>query len=427
MQGIRAMWIAVVPGLLAILWTGTPAAAVECPGNPNALGTSRVIVVDPSEHTKLGTMQYHETLPLRDHEVVLTFDDGPLPRYTNRILETLAAECVKATYFLVGRQARAFPETVRRIFAAGHTIGTHSQNHPLTFNHMPLAKAEQEIDEGIASVTAALGDATEVAPFFRIPGLLRAEQVEDYLASRSIMTWSADFPADDWKHLKASEIMHRALMRLEAKGKGVLLLHDIQPATALALPGLLQELKRRGYRIVHIQPTAPDRPKTPTTASQWRMHEPKDAVASNWPPIHIDITAHLPAPVLPAPGPRNFGIGHPFGPKITVALPIDRPRIVRGGVPPQPLWPRTSNELSILSLMSDALLPAPSPQSLGLDEVLFQPASLANWRSGTQSPVSSASTFTSNVAVSSDIKSAIKAPPASGPATTANMPKAGFP
>ena len=78
------------------------ASAGECPGNPDALGTSRTIVVDPREHIRIGTMGYAETLPLADHEVVLTFDDGPIPPYTDKILDILAAECVKATYFIVG-------------------------------------------------------------------------------------------------------------------------------------------------------------------------------------------------------------------------------------------------------------------------------------------------------------------------------------
>ena len=112
------------------------AEAAQCPHNPDGLGTSRVLVVDPTEHMRLGTMQYSETLPLADREVVLTFDDGPLPPYTTRILDILAAECVKATYFLVGRMARNFPELVRRIYYEGHTVGTHSQNHPLTFHVM---------------------------------------------------------------------------------------------------------------------------------------------------------------------------------------------------------------------------------------------------------------------------------------------------
>src|SRR5262245_47377182 len=120
----------VLPALLLSAALCGAAAAEDCPGHPGAIGTSRVIVVDPTEHARIGTMQYRETLPLADKEVVLTFDDGPLPPYTNRVLETLAAECAKATFFLVGRQSRSFPDMVRRIYNEGHTIATHSQNHP---------------------------------------------------------------------------------------------------------------------------------------------------------------------------------------------------------------------------------------------------------------------------------------------------------
>lgn len=263
--------------LAGILGLAAPARAADCPGHPDALGTSRTLVVDPTEHPRIGSMQYHETLPLEDHEVVLTFDDGPLPPYTTRVLQTLAAQCVKATYFIIGQQAHEHPEIVREIHAAGHTIGTHSQNHPLRFERMPIDKVKAEVEDGIASVTAALGDPSEVAPFFRIPGLLRAEGVETYLASKSLMTWSADFVADDWRHLSAGEVLHRALTRIEARGKGVLLLHDIQPATALMLPKLLRELKRRGYRIVQVVPASASQPKTPTTADQWTIDKSRPA------------------------------------------------------------------------------------------------------------------------------------------------------
>src|SRR5438128_272803 len=97
------------------------ASAAECT-NPDALGVSRTIIVDPAEHRAIGAMQYHETLPLGDREVVLTFDDGPRPPNTEQILEILARECVKATYFIIGRNARQFPEVLRKVHDAGHTI-----------------------------------------------------------------------------------------------------------------------------------------------------------------------------------------------------------------------------------------------------------------------------------------------------------------
>src|ERR1700743_3074376 len=184
-------------GLLAGFASQT-ASAADCPGHPNALGTSRTLVVDPREHPRIGTMQYPETLPLADHEVVLTFDDGPLPRNSNKVLEILADQCVKATFFTIGKMAQYSPEGVRKLLAAGHTIGTHTWDHPLTMNRMATERAKQEIDDGIAATKAALGDDAEaLAPFFRIPGLMRADNVEEYAAQQGIQVWSADFLADD--------------------------------------------------------------------------------------------------------------------------------------------------------------------------------------------------------------------------------------
>ena len=242
--------------------TGGLARATDaCPGNPNALGTSRVLAISPSEFKGIGSMQYKQTLPLNDHEVVITFDDGPLPPYSNIILDTLASQCVKATYFLIGRMAHEYPSIVRRIYNAGHSIGTHTENHPLALQRLPMQRVASEVETGVASVDVALGDPKALSPFFRIPGLARNNAIDDYLASKSLVTWSADVVADDWfRHISAKAIVQRAMRRLEAKGRGILLLHDIHPATATALPILLQELKARGFRVVQVVATG-DRPK----------------------------------------------------------------------------------------------------------------------------------------------------------------------
>ena len=121
------------------------AGAAECPGNPNALGTSRVLTIDPAEYARIGTVQYSRSLPLEDREVVLTFDDGPMPPYTLRILEVLAEQCVKVNYFIIGRMARGYPDILKRIHAEGHVIGNHSENHPLAFERMPLSAVKEEI------------------------------------------------------------------------------------------------------------------------------------------------------------------------------------------------------------------------------------------------------------------------------------------
>ena len=169
---------------------GGALAAEDCPGHPGALGTSRVMVVNPSELPHVGTHNYGRTLPLAAGEVVLTFDDGPMSPNTQRVLETLAQQCVKAVFFLIGRNARNEPQTVRQIFAAGHTIGSHTQNHPL--RPMGPAQTLREIGAGIATVSAALGDPQALAPFFRFPGLHRTAHGDQYLRTRSIVSWSID-------------------------------------------------------------------------------------------------------------------------------------------------------------------------------------------------------------------------------------------
>lgn len=244
-----------------LMAVAVPALADSCPGHPDAIGTSRTIVVDPQVLPRIGTMQYDTSLPLQDHEVVLTFDDGPLPPHTERILDILAENCVKADYFLVGEMAREFPDVVRRIYNSGHVIGTHSLHHPLTFNRMDETQLAEEVEGGIAAVDAAVGDPRAVAPFFRIPGLLRSKETDAYLAGKSLTVFSADEVADDWRRgITPKKIVALAMKRIEKKGhRGVLLLHDIHPVTVTALPMLLKELKENGYKIVQAVP-AGERP-----------------------------------------------------------------------------------------------------------------------------------------------------------------------
>jgi peptidoglycan/xylan/chitin deacetylase (PgdA/CDA1 family) len=376
--------LSIVSGIAAI-----PASAADCPGNPDALGTSRTLVVDPREHPRIGTMQYAETLPLQDHEVVLTFDDGPLPPHSNQVLDILASQCVKATFFIIGRMARSFPEGVRKVRDAGHSIATHTQNHPLSMNRMPIERARQEIDDGIAATTAALGDGGGLAPFFRIPGLLRAEAVEDYLASKGIQTWSADFPADDWRHISSARVYDLAIKRLEAKGKGILLLHDIQARTVAALPKILHELKARGYRIVHVVPATPDLPKTPTEPQQWQLHPISENVAiSHWPKIPNFVfagTETLPAPTISDSDWRDGRL---------VSLPgsFGRPRrLARGAVPlpQQAPWPRLTPEQVVSAAIT---LPVPAKDIFEIQEktavATQQPVvSSAHHAEQTQTPV----------------------------------------
>lgn len=297
----------------------TPAAQTSqtCPGHPDALGTSRVLAIDFGQYKRVGRMQYPTTLPLNDKEVVLTFDDGPLPPYSNQILDILSADCVKATFFMVGEMARAYPATVRRAYEEGHTIGTHSNHHPSGFQRLPVDRVDREIDGGIAGVAGALGgDPRYLAPFFRIPGLGRSEIVESEAAARGLIIFSSDTVADDWhRGIKPQQIIDLAIKRLEARGKGILLLHDIHPATVAALPGLLQQLKEHGFHIVQVVPSAAyeiamaHRLTSPMVASAVPGHA--TAIGSgidsrappSWPKTTDDLTSDdvsLPAPDVAA-------------------------------------------------------------------------------------------------------------------------------
>jgi peptidoglycan/xylan/chitin deacetylase (PgdA/CDA1 family) len=355
-------------GLAGTIAAATPARAQVCPGNPNALGTSRVLAIDPGEYQRVGTMQYPQTLPLDDHEVVLTFDDGPLPPNSNKILDILASQCVKATYFLIGSMAHEFPDVVRRIHEAGHTIGTHSENHPINIRKLPDERVRQEIEEGIASVGAALGDPAALAPFFRIPGLERSDTIDEELDAHSLVTFSADVVADDWhRHITPGEIIARAMSRLEAKGKGILLLHDIHPWTVAALPGLFKELKEHGFHIVQVVPAGPSEPQMIagpteltvawTMAGQDVMDDSGDK--PSWPKFNVGAT---PDPIeLPAPDADAFDVSYSLTAAASIAdIEVNMPSADAGSSAMQ--WPdQSQSELP----SSGPQLPAPSVQDIG--------------------------------------------------------------
>jgi len=359
----KRSWIALLLGLVAGLAT-TNARAADCPGHPDAIGTSRVLVVDPREHPRIGAMQYKETLPLHDHEVVLTFDDGPVPKYSNQVLQILADQCVKATFFTIGRQAQSSPEGVRKLAAAGHTIGTHSQTHPLTFNKMTLDQARPEVDQGIASVTAALGNnASALSPFFRVPGLLRAEAVEGYVGSLGVQMWSADFLADDWRNISSAKVYELAIKRLEARHKGILLLHDIHERTVLALPKILHELKARGYHIVQVVPATADRPATPTEPQDWLVHRPSDNVpVAQWSDVPtFDFTGATTHPSLTLADVRLLSAG-----------PTTTRRAARETAWPPVTTPASQHTAAALPVPAADLfeIQAPMPRALARHEAL---------------------------------------------------------
>ena len=259
---------------------------------------------------------------------------------------------------------RTFPGAVRRIYEAGHSIGTHSEDHPSRFQNLPVEKVRQEIDEGIADVGAALGDPKELAPFFRIPGLARSDSVEEELAARSLVVFSSDTVADDWyRRIKPSEIIRRAMSRLEARGKGILLLHDIHRRTVAALPGLLKELKEQGFHVVHVIPgERPGRietagepaPSTAKSMTPWTG----DWSDPNWPTIVAGPTPDR--IVLAAPEANSFATDYRPWRTIMLADGAAGAGLLAAAADTQ--WPDSSGA----ALPSTAAeLPAPSLQDIG--------------------------------------------------------------
>lgn len=249
---VVAALITVVPAALF-----SPARAAECQRN-DALGTSRVLEVDPATYPRVGLKSFPQTLPLRDGEIVLTFDDGPTPGTTDKVLAALASECVRATFFMVGRNAADHPDMVRKVARLGHTIGYHTWDHP-HLNKLPLDQAEANINRGIEAVGKALRgteSTTPSTPFFRFPYFESTPTLLNHLEKRGIAVFGADFWASDWVKMAPEEELKLLTGRLEGHRKGIILLHDAQMRTAEMLPAFLRYLREHNYHVVHIVPAA---------------------------------------------------------------------------------------------------------------------------------------------------------------------------
>ena len=277
---------AVIALLLGCVTCAAPAFAQgPAPGscaNPNGLGLARTVEVDTTGGPGFGFEQYkaHDFLLLK--EVVLTFDDGPWPNNTRAVLAALAEHCVKATFFPIGKHALWHPEILKEVAAAGHSIGGHTWSHA-DLGKMKGDKATEEIEKGFSAIKIALGSAP--SPFFRFPYLKDPKEELDYLGTRNIAIFSHDLDSFDFKMRKPEDVVKSVMTKLEKKGKGIILLHDFQQATAKAVPELLNQLKASGYKVVHMKA------KTPVaTLAQWdeaAKGEIKGAVGGNRPTTSV--------------------------------------------------------------------------------------------------------------------------------------------
>jgi peptidoglycan/xylan/chitin deacetylase (PgdA/CDA1 family) len=305
------------PGLRLAFMTLAIGAAPASPAiagpacGPDALGVARTLTIGRSQPTAVGLQTYPRTLDLADHEVVLTFDDGPAGP-TGKILDALAAECARATFFVVGHNAAETPALVKRAVNEGHSIGHHSFSHPAqTLRKMTDAAARADIDRGIAATTAAAGGAS--APFFRFPGFADTPALLDYLKEKGLTVFGSDVWASDWNDTTPAAERDLILSRLEKVGRGIVLFHDTKAHTAQMLPEFLRELKKRGFRLVHIVPGDGETPVVAAGADWTSTTEPIIArtlsgAGGKKPPGHADRTKP-PQPGAPPAGDRTDGGG----------------------------------------------------------------------------------------------------------------------
>ncbi len=202
-----------------------PAAADEaCPKPESALGVSRIVEIDTKSGPLFGEFSKYEKEPrfLGPKEVVLTFDDGPLPRYTKPILDALDEYCTKATFFYVGQMAMAYPDMVKEVLARGHTVGSHTWSHPMNLRRQSMERAKDQIERGFAAVALAAGN-KPIAPFFRFPGLSDSGSMLAYLQERGIAAFTVDVVSNDSYIGNSQRLIKRTLDQIEKRNGGIVL------------------------------------------------------------------------------------------------------------------------------------------------------------------------------------------------------------
>jgi peptidoglycan/xylan/chitin deacetylase (PgdA/CDA1 family) len=252
------MAVAISMATAGAAWGQQAPAPTKC-DNPNALGVGRVVQIDTTGGPGFGFEHFKAYDFLRDHEVVLTFDDGPWPGNTPRVLKALADQCTKALFFAIGKHAGWHPEILKEVAAAGHTIGTHTWSHK-DLSRMSQQEAQDEFEKGVAAVSVALGN-KPVDPFFRFPTLRNPAEMMKYLGERNVGVFSADFDSFDFKMRHPEQVVKSVMSKLAKHGKGIILMHDFQHATSEALPEILKKLKDGGYKVVQIVGKTPIEPK----------------------------------------------------------------------------------------------------------------------------------------------------------------------
>lgn len=180
--------------------------------------------------------------------LALTFDDGPNPSYTPKVLEILEEKGVPATFCQVGSQVRAHPELVQQVLDGGHQLCNHTLSHVEDLETQPRAKVESEMGGGREAIVDVAGEAP---PFYRPPGGSLGPVIYEIAEAQDevVLYWSID--PRDWQKPPPEEIVKNVVNQLEPGG--IILLHDgggDRAGTLAALPGIIDYARALGYTFV---------------------------------------------------------------------------------------------------------------------------------------------------------------------------------
>jgi len=246
------------------------------------------------------------TLPL----IAITFDDGPDPVLTPRLLDLLKERHIHATFFLVGKNAAAFPDVVRRIVEEGHEVGNHSWSHPL-LTQLSQESVESQLRRTHDAIVKACGTAPILyRPPYGAVRLSQRNQIEKSFGYPAIL-WDVD--PQDWQHPRSAQKVYDRIHSQTHPGS-IILCHDIHETTVAAMPATLDDLTARGYHFATLTQliaftTPPELVGPPAAGTPAAAATTTPAAAATTPPIPLT-EPQPPAPNISAkpsssPAPRE--------------------------------------------------------------------------------------------------------------------------
>jgi peptidoglycan/xylan/chitin deacetylase (PgdA/CDA1 family) len=225
---------------------------IEFPETPKSSPLARGELVVPTGNLAGRTIHAKSIsdIRLRPGEVVLTFDDGPVPGKTKAILNTLDNFGVKATFLMVGSMVNSYPKEVKAVVNRGHSIGSHTVDHA-NLAKVSFESARAKIRAGEKTIKSKTGFSS--VPFFRFPYLASTPKLRNWLEQRGVVVLDVDIDSKDYFKDSPTTVANRTIDRVKRNGSGIILFHDIHARTVAALPGFLQDLKAAGFKVVHLK------------------------------------------------------------------------------------------------------------------------------------------------------------------------------